>query len=589
MKKYMILLALWGIPVASCTAEPATDTADADPSVRLHLASEMMSRTEAVLDSHKEAEQWSRLQPMYGTYIVLPHKWLLGEVINYEDQNFANYPRIKKMANGEYIMFYHGGQYGSRIWSTISPDLKTWSTPVMHYSPVAVTVDGEDDWRRFVNMDAVVLKSGEILAVCSYRAAGHYGEGKDGGLMLIRSKDNGRTWTEPQKIYDGVNWEAYLLELPDGRIQCYFTDPIPQTRNSGTSLIVSEDGGHTWGRKIRVSRQYKYDYDGPNTEYTGQKIYTDQMPCFRVLNDGKTIAGFLEARLETPLSVTGASYCKMSMVWNDGLDWKDLGEESEGPERRVTNFMKGGSGYMATFPSGEVVISCNSDSRFMLKVLDRNAECPPGSIWIEDWMYPFPGKGFWGSIETESPVTMIGAMHDDTGIQIERFWLNHRIDASDEMISVDGNAGEWKTVQALYLASESGTETIFRAAKDAENLYLAVETACPEGNKCHELYLRLISSGETSSKTSPVTVRILPSGEVSATGMQPVWASSAAEAEDGRNGMVTEIAVPLSALSHASYGDDICFYAKAVSSGDTASFSLSDQEDPDSWQRIRLL
>ena len=302
MKSHLIICVLLAIPSISCTAE-TVPAADGDGTVRLNVASEMMQSAASSLNSHAEEEQWSRLQPMYGTYIVLPHKWLLGDVP--EDQNFANYPRIKKMADGKYIMFYHGGQYGSRIWSVSSPDLKTWSTPVMHYSPVRVTVDGEDDWRRFVNMDAVVLRSGDILAVCSYRAAGHYGEGKDGGLMLIRSSDNGKTWTEPQKIYDGVNWEAYLLELPDGRIQCYFTDPIPQTRNSGTSLIVSEDGGYTWSRKIRVCRQYKYDYDGPNTEYTGQKIYTDQMPCFRVLNDGKTIAGFLEARLVTPLSVTG--------------------------------------------------------------------------------------------------------------------------------------------------------------------------------------------------------------------------------------------------------------------------------------------
>ena len=568
-----------------CTAAPLQG--QDEPGTVICTVSQITGRYKPETCSHAGEEKWSVMQPMTGYSYIIPHAWLTKDAP--DDQRKAMYPRIKKMASGEYIMFYHGSPTGSRIWSSISSDFKEWSEPVLLYGPETVTVNGAKDWRRFVNMDAAVMPDGEILAVCSFRATEHYNSGLGCGLMLTRSTDNGRSWSDPVQIYEGPNWEPFILRLPDGKLQCYFTDATPQTRNSGTSLIESSDGGDSWSLKKRVCRQYKYRYDGPDGDFSGQNIYTDQMPCFRVLNDGKTIAGFLEARLETPLSVTGASYCKMSMVWNDGLDWKDLGEESEGPERRVTNFMKGGSGYMATFPSGEVVISCNSDSRFMLKVLDRNAECPPGSIWIEDWMYPFPGKGFWGSIETESPVTMIGAMHDDTGIQIERFWLNHRIDASDEMISVDGNAGEWKTVQALYLASESGTETIFRAAKDAENLYLAVETACPEGNKCHELYLRLISSGETSGKTSPVTVRILPSGEVSATGMQPVWASSAAEAEDGRNGMVTEIAVPLSALSHASDGDDICFYAKAVSSGDTASFSLSDQEDPDSWQRIRLL
>ena len=30
--------------------------------------------------------------------------------------------------------------------------------------------------------------------------------------------------------------------------------------------------------------------------FAGEKIFTDQMPCFRVLNDGKTIFGFIEAK-----------------------------------------------------------------------------------------------------------------------------------------------------------------------------------------------------------------------------------------------------------------------------------------------------
>ena len=192
----------------------------------------------------------------------------------------------------------------------------------MLYEPEPVVIDGDSDVIRYVNMDAVVLPDGEILAVCSYRASSHYDRGVGGGLKLIRSKDNGRTWSAPEIIYEGLNWEAYLLLLPDQRtIHCYFTDAIPQSRNSGTSLITSTDKGVTWSGKSRICRQYKYDYtcpvhdpaavgapcppDCPKMEFLGQKIYTDQMPCFRVLNDGKTIAGFMEARLETPTNING--------------------------------------------------------------------------------------------------------------------------------------------------------------------------------------------------------------------------------------------------------------------------------------------
>ena len=112
-------------------------------------------------------------------------------------------------------------------------------------------------------------------------------------------------------IFEGTNWEPYLLQLPDGRIQCYFTDCLPATRNSGTSVITSTDNGRTWHGHMRVCRQYKYDDKGV-------RIFTDQMPCFRLLNDGETLFGFLEARLE-PEGPQGNSIYTMSAVRNRGF------------------------------------------------------------------------------------------------------------------------------------------------------------------------------------------------------------------------------------------------------------------------------
>ena len=270
-------------------------------------------------------------------------------------------------------MFWHSGATGSRIWSSHSSDFKTWSAPTLLLQPKLNMINGVEDWRRFVNIDAAVMPDGELVAAYSYRATHGYTTGQGCGIMLIRSSDNGRTWSEPLLIYDGPNWEPYLLVLPDGKtIHCYFTDAKPQTRNSGTSIVMSTDGGKTWGDKIRVCRQYKYDYDGPNGRYfAGEKIFTDQMPCFRVLNDGKTIFGFIESRLETPSSNQGKTDYSLSLVWNDGLQWKELGLNEEGPLTRVKNFIRGGGGYVSTFPSGEVVISGHLGGKFKMKVLDH--------------------------------------------------------------------------------------------------------------------------------------------------------------------------------------------------------------------------
>ena len=576
----------------SCNAAMLPDGEETG-TVKVSTALELASEASAVKNSHAGEEQWSAMQPMTGTYIVLPHKWLLKDDV--VENGYANYPRVKKMASGEYIMFWHGNRYGSRIWYSISSDLRNWSEPVMLFRPeFPILADGQQDVRRYVNMDAAVLPDGDILAVCSYRAEKHYSQNMGSGLCTVRSSDNGRTWSEPHHIYEGCNWEPYLLCLPDGRIQCYFTDAIPQCRNSGTSVMVSSDNGFSWTEKIRVCRQFKYFYDGPNTEYTGTKIYTDQMPSFRVLNDGKTIFGFLEARLEHPVSNQGRSYCMMSAVWNDGLDWKDLGEESEGPARRATNAMRGAGGYVSAFPSGEVVISCTYEQLLKLKVLDHDGQCPSGTTWSEDWLFPFPGKGFWAGTEVDSPCTMVAAMHCDEGIQVERLWLNHRINAENASVTPDGDGSEWTGTQALFLTSSDGDETLIRASHDGKNLYLLVETAfAPEQTpdvsaarsaRDHRLNIRLANSGERKYGILSLDSK----GRVEAKRLSQASASASGQTSDGRQGNVTEIAVPLSELGGAVAGDYLCIYAEAATPSGTSAFSMSDPSLRSTWQRILL-
>ena len=386
---------------------------------RVHLTNQASAET------RDEEIRKPFLRKVVGSDVLLPEE-ILGKDIPLpsKEQHPCMYPRIKRMADGRFILFYHGGRFGSRVFCMDSDDLMTWSKPRMLFSPKKIVIDGEEDIRRFVNPDAVVLPDGDILMVCSYRAERHYSRGVGGGLMLIRSSDNGKTWSAPQQIYDGMNWEPYLLLLPDGRIQCYFTDATPQCRNSGTSVMVSSDGGKTWSPKIRCSRQFKYLYDGPHEDYWGTRIFTDQMPSFRVLKDGKTIIGFLEARLERPLSNQGQSYCKMSVVYQDGLDWSDLGENTAGPSRRISNVMIGAAGYVSVFPSGEVVLSCNRGGRLWLKLLSEQGTLFPGEQWKTGWLDALlEDGGYWGSTEVISEDRIVAAMHGKGGIQICQYQL----------------------------------------------------------------------------------------------------------------------------------------------------------------------
>ena len=556
-----------------CGKEPGKD--GRDTGVLLHRISEIQPSTE--INTHVGEEKWSVLQPIWSDFTLLSPESIIDASVS-EDQRNPYYPRIKKMADGRYLLLFMGGQYGSRCYASISSNLINWSAPTMLLEPVKVTVEGVSDWERYSGPDAAVLPNGDVLAVFSYRATNHYSKSLGCGLVTMRSKDNGETWSSPQRIYDGATWEPYLLVLPDGRIQCYFTDPIPASRNSGTSVLTSTDNGNSWSGKIRCSRIYKYDYDGPNTAYTGQKIFTDQMPSFRVLNDGKTIVGFLEARLETPASNSGSSYYRMSMVYNDGLDWKDLGENSEGPERRQSLVVGGAGGYVSTFPSGEVVISCNINKQFSVKLGDHTATS--FGNWESGWLKPFSYEGVWGSTEAEDGNKLIVTVNSSKkGLQIGRLWLNHTLDAGTLGVKVDGKGEEWPLTQALYVSTKDGAEVMVRAARDDENLYLVADQ--------YDLAnLRIMVSDPSPAMAARIEVS--SSGAVKTTGADAVVKTSSAKTSSGLRGRVTEVSIPLSALK-ASAGDAVRIYVSLSGNSGESALTNAVMSSPSTWQRIRLI
>jgi len=487
------------------------------------------------------------LQPMYGTLVQLPHQWLTALDHNTKPElHIANYPRIKRLQDGTYIMFYHGSSVGARIYYTHSADLQNWTEPQYLFKPYKVHFDDFDDLRLFVNMDAVVLESGDLLGVCSFRAMKHYRHGIGCGLMTVRSRDGGKTWEEPRIVYEGPNWEPYIMQLPDGRVHIYFTDCHPGMRNSGTSVIVSDNFGYTFGPKARVSRQYKYPYDGErHPERHGEAIYTDQMPSFRVLSDNKTLVGYLEARHEAPESDNGKTYYKMSVVYNDGLDWTDIGENAEGPVRRHTNIIRGSGGYVSVFPTGEVVLSCKYDGHFSVRVLDKSGELPLHQNWTDGWTKALPAqKGFWGSTEVIDEDHLVSAMHDkEGGMQIMQMYLNRGLKAG-------GSYGD----DRLYLSTESGSEIWFSAKSDKKNLYI-MPMVRPAGGGPVELDIMLKGKGKIYSRSVDLA--------------------------DG------EIVVPISKLG-VPVDAPIYFNAIATQDGKSIPFSNADEANPRTWQHIRL-
>ena len=536
-------------------------------------------------DSHAGAEKRSSLEMVYDSYQVIPNSSLVPSD-SYDDGGSlapnidrATYPRLKKMADGRYIMFCEGGMTPYEQFYSISLDLKTWSEPEYLYKTTTRKVT-EGTYRiRYMSTDAAVLPDGKIIAVTASRArnAFAYNLGYDCGILMKTSRDNAASWSSAKMIYEGYCWEPYPLVLPDGTIQVYFTDVQlldsdgdgePDDNNSGTSMIESKDDGVTWSEKKRISQQYKFQ--GKDMAGNTVNVYTDQMPCFRVLNDGKTILGFLEASvMETGAA---AETMKMSVVRNSSLEWTALPDNAQtGPSGRLTNICSGTGGYLCTFPSGEVLLSCSRGQHSMKIGNHDGTEFYggwDGAYLDTDWYQPFDVKGNWGSVEAidgHHAVSLIRQNEEPyAGVMFAQFVLNHDIHAENSPVTLDGNPSEWQRTEALFVGSDSDAQAIMRASFHEGKLYLLVETV-----NASDVSVRI-----TLGTAADITVD--GNGLVEGPSGAAAVASSGSTA-DGRTGYACEISLPVEELPLP--------VNISLSNGD--GFSLYAPEDMTTWPQIR--
>ncbi|MFD1165583.1 sialidase family protein [Sphingobacterium daejeonense] len=135
------------------------------------------------------------------------------------------------------------------------------------------------DYQAFT--DLVKINSGEILCVF-YAGDSHvtYPSSKypnSGRICLVRSKDNGKNWSQPITIYDDIhdNRDPHISQMKDGTlIVTFFNTQFGEliennnkisknsivhyqgerrlTKNGGIHYIISFDNGLSWGNKTSI-------------------------------------------------------------------------------------------------------------------------------------------------------------------------------------------------------------------------------------------------------------------------------------------------------------------------------------------------
>ena len=472
----------------------------------------------------------------------------------------AQYPRLKKKADGSYILFFQYATYGPHIYYAHSRDLVHWEAPEVLYNAELYRYKDERlpngaGVTYFVNCDAVVLQNGDILAVTSYRNKEKYRDYPElAGIYLRRSTDGGRTWSTETSIYKGVNWEPSIIELSSGEIQIFFSQVSPgiarwglkEDRNStGTAMISSTDGGYTWTPDVTEAPwQAKIAFQQYVLDVEGSPSFTDQMSVVTELYDG-SLAAVCESK-------DADKKFHISIIYSDAA-WSDAPDYDEtGPADRQSNLFPGAAPYIRKMPSGEVVIGYGRSNDYCLRVADGSARN------IGEPILAFGKSGYWGSIEVTGANRLTAvypaiSSQDGNAILIENFYLNHAIPAADRAVCTDGkNSDDWAGVtDAHFIGSASQAQATFRYAKDKNTLYLLIErwddsltahdrTAVYLADTAGKAYRLVVdSAGDVTLQSG--------SGAAFAAAEGRFAAASTVLAE----GMVTEIAVDLKALGLA--------------------------------------
>ena len=411
----------------------------------------------------------------------------------------AWYPRIKKVSDDLYVMFFMYSQLGQHLYVTTSTDGYNWASPEVFWNSANHkftytygSLEGTDDRYYAVNADACVLDNGDILCVYSVRPKSGYSTNEYidlNGLWIRRGtvNDGKISWSAEKKIYTGHLWEPYIMQRTDGRIEIYWSCIVGYVQKYGfdsdkrstcTAMIYSDDNGNTWIPDIqpgaadyvpiRVYQEYVGDKVPYGTNLAAVPYFGGQMPSAVQLYNGRTLLAVEVQTLDKAFHISlGSSEA--------GGAWSSLGLTETGPDSMMDNVFSGAAPYLARFPSGEVYITYGSSSRTYGRMIS-----PDGTQVDSAAALAAEGViGSWASTEVVGSHEVIVAAQSKVdelyGIHLVHAYLNHRINSPEKTVSVDGFTNDWTdNTDALFVGSESQAQITLRTAHDDENVYLLV-------------------------------------------------------------------------------------------------------------------
>lgn len=184
-----------------------------------------------------------------------PVKWDSSSLRRISPEGLPSfYPRMLQLRDGSLLLVY--AAKGNIVFQTSTDGGSQWSMTAL----AAEKVEGIN----MDTPELLQLSNGNLLLFYNGRPqAALRGKPDSAKLFDIRVKkstDNGITWQPEQRLYQGGAsfkngcWEPAALQLPNGEIQLFFSDESIYTSSDeqNISLLRSKDNGSSWTVKPEI-------------------------------------------------------------------------------------------------------------------------------------------------------------------------------------------------------------------------------------------------------------------------------------------------------------------------------------------------
>lgn len=561
------------------------------------------------VNSHAAEWKKSSLKLDYRTFVSL------GSGVTTTPE--PTYGRMIRLQDGSYILMCQdradGYGNGANVYWATSPDMKEWTPKGVLFKSRDVTNGaGNPDKRMYTNGNGFVKRNGDILLFASYRTAkayNSYAYRYEHGIEMIMSTDGGKSWSQPYEIHHGPNWEAMILELASGELQCYFSESRPwiSGSHSGTSMVRSTDGGKTWTPSVKNTDPHRVIRHTWWSQSQGKWLFTDQMPALIILNGSQQIAGAFESAY---VNDSTGKHFKIAFAWSpeDGKWDYITGNEGDGsgfnvqtakvgPADRALDLWVGVGPDLKQFPSGETVITYTTTSPLQsMRIGDAEAR-----NWGEAFTSLPDVKGSWGAMCMKGSHEVVALMRNsantkDVKMAMASLCLNHGIKASSHAVTQDGDNSDWAdTDDALFVGSNCQAQATLRCAADADNIYFLVECLDENVSKDDYIQIFLAPHDQTQLNSKAFRIKAGPTGLRNQGGYAGMWLdqdrgatadvrydATLSSNSDKDNGWLAEITVPRSAVNVTGGKLNLNFSLFDMEGGEDSVVSTG-EKNPQNW------